>query len=235
MADQFDTAQKLREAMSGKVSQSTQDMGPTLGERAAKAEQKQTLGLLGQQVEAKTIQLKGQQEAQKAKVDQNQMQLQQRAVNMRQEYLNKASSIMKSFQQNQDKLNLGRYKVNIEQMGFYLRLQDKKYVDKIQAEGNKARLNSKYDMAQAQQMAVFSDERDLLASSLAFKNLLSMDQRAFQAELANMDIQTAMQLAVSQANAANTAALYQGVSQLASSALEAWGRYRSPVESKQGG
>jgi hypothetical protein len=133
---------------------------------------------------------------------------------------------MQAYQQNKDKVSLGRYKANTEQMGFYLRLQDKTYVDKMLLEGNKARLSNAYDMKYAQQMAVFADEKDLLKGDLYFKRLMGVDARQFQAELATMDIESALKLASSQADAANSAMIAQGIGQGVATGATLYGQYQ---------
>jgi Arc/MetJ-type ribon-helix-helix transcriptional regulator len=146
---------------------------------------------------------------------------------MRQNMQEQAAKLLQSHEQNRDKVSIGRYKSNSELLGFTLRLQDTEYVDKIQMEGKKARLDNSIAMKEAIQNAVFKDEIDLFQSSIYFKQLLNMDARQFQQALSTMDIDSAMKLASSQNDAANSAMLIQTGSQVLSDAAGLYAKYKS--------
>jgi len=124
-------------------------------------------------------------------------------------------------QQNQLKqLDLSRDKARMEQAGFMLRLGNQQYTDKLQMEGQRARLDNAAAFNEALQRSVFADELDLLSNSLDFRNYMMADTRDAQRQLGEMDIEFAIQIAASEAKAANSQMMWSGVGNLLSAGLQ---------------
>lgn len=227
LTDNFEVAKKAQAATTGTESSSTQDAGLGVMARLAKEQAKATVAQADTAEDNLRLKVRASDAAQKAKVQAEGRGLNAQSLNMRQNMQEQTAKLLQSHEQNRDKVSIGRYKSNSELLGFTLRLQDTEYVDKIQMEGKKARLDNSIAMKEAIQNAVFKDEIDLFQSSIYFKQLLNMDARQFQQALSTMDIDSAMKLASSQNDAANSAMLIQTGSQVLSDAAGLYAKYKS--------
>ena len=123
-------------------------------------------------------------------------------------------------QENQLKsLNLSKDKARMEQMGFMLRLGNTQYVDQLQNEGKKARLDNSVSFNENLQRSIFADEMDLFSNSLEFRNYMYADARDAQKQLADLDIDFAMQVAMSDNKAANSQMTWSGFGNLAGAGM----------------
>jgi len=84
----------------------------------------------------------------------------------------------------------------LEQLKFFHNLADRKYVDLIQLEGDRRRLDNDVQMKTALLYSTFDDQIDQLNSDVEFKRALAADERGWQEYLATIDPQAALEAAL---------------------------------------
>jgi hypothetical protein len=95
----------------------------------------------------------------------------------------------------QGELDFQKDKAVVEQAGFYARLANDQYVEKLQNEGARARINSAADFEEEFTRTILRDEEQTLKNSLLFEELLKADERKFEVLLQGMDLDFAIQVA----------------------------------------
>jgi hypothetical protein len=144
----------------------------------------------------------------------------ERQVNASQELMNRSLSILQDFEQGRAKLELGKDKARMEQALFGMRLSNKKYVDQLEIEGRKRRLDNAVQFKEALTETLFKEELDLLKSDISFKRKLAGDEREFAALLESIDLDTALRLVMQESEAANIALIAQGSKEVISGVLK---------------
>lgn len=121
------------------------------------------------------------------------------------------------------KLDLDRDAATLEQMAHTLRLSDKQYMDMLESEGQKRRLDSDLAFKEELQKSILGSNSDLLKQSLGNKSVLAANDREFQQAIASMDINAALQMAANEAHDAQTAAKIGAAGSLANAGVSAYG------------
>ena len=146
----------------------------------------------------------------------------EKQVNASQDLMNKSLSILQDFQQGRARLDLGKDKARMEQALFGLRLTNKKYIDQLQVEGRKRRLDNAVQFKEALTETLFKEELDLLKSDISFKRALNADEREFQRMLSSISLDMAIKLATQEADAMNIMQMVEGTKQVVSGSLKAY-------------
>lgn len=136
------------------------------------------------------------------------------------DYRQKAQAILQRAAEGKDNLSLTKQKAAAEQSAFLMRQSTKSYIDELQLEGKKQRLDSAVGFKQAMIRTTFADLEDMLESDLSFKRALSASDRDFAAYMANIDLNTALSLASSQAQAQATQTKITAASSIGSAAIQ---------------
>jgi hypothetical protein len=186
---------------------------------------------VGQQVmQEQARQLEAGAELQRAEQEQqfkfNLQEMDERQVNASQELMNRSLAILQDFEQGRAKLELGKDKARMEQALFGMRLSNKKYVDQLEIEGRKRRLDNAVQFKEALTETLFKEELDLLKSDISFKRKLAQDERDFEALIANINLDTALKLVMQESEAVQIATIAQGSKEVISGVL----RYASRKE-----
>jgi hypothetical protein len=147
--------------------------------------------------------------------------LSQQAINMKQQFAQKSSQLLQKFQQDQDQLKFQKKASNAEQLGFYLRLNSEKYVEKLQAEGSRNRLQNDVNYKTVAMIDAFQDELDMFKDNLTFAKEMGEKDRAFKAEMAIYDLDTALQLALGTTRAELEKMKFEGISGIVSGVVKA--------------
>jgi hypothetical protein len=142
---------------------------------------------------------------------QQEQQFQENLKNLQADFGRRSNSILQQFESGQKRLNNQEDIADLEQLGFEARLQNKQYIDQLQREGDKLRLNQGLNFKEQMAKNIFKDNRELLENELAFKTIVDADDRQFQREIADMDIDYAMELADSAAKAASQRQIVTGI------------------------
>lgn len=178
----------------------------------------------------------GQKEAaQKQEFQQQTVELNEQRLNAEQEYIREASRIASDLGRKGQQLDLRKDGAKLEQLGFYARLSDKKYADTLELEGRRRRLDNASNFKQALAEAVFKDERELFMNDLAFKRMMSADDREFQRLLANISLEDAIELSMAQAAQENIAAKWSGVAGIAGATAQGGALVANNWDSLTGG
>jgi len=116
-------------------------------------------------------------------------------------------------------LDLTKDKSRMEQMGFMLRLGNTQYIDQLQTAGKRARLDNAVSFNENLQRSIFSEEMDLFSNSLEFRNYMYADARDATRQLADMDLDFAMEIANADSKAANSQMMWSGFGNIASAGM----------------
>jgi hypothetical protein len=125
-----------------------------------------------------------QQMAQEAEVDQT------RKFNTIQNQL-KTNEILSDLERRRGEIDVNRDIASMEQLGATLRLQNKQYVDNLQREGARARINDGNSFAEEYTRAAFDNGATLSSNDRLNKAIVNQDDREFQKQLAQMGIDDA--------------------------------------------
>lgn len=137
-----------------------------------------------------------------------------------QKFADQAASMMQEFKQAGATLDLERDAAKVEQLGFLTRLGSEQYVNQLETEGARARLDDKlaFDLALAHD--IFDDEIEVLGQKLNFADMINQDENKWREQLARIDLDTAMAVAAIDAKSANTQAVYTGVGGMVSAGAQ---------------
>ena len=144
----------------------------------------------------------------------------EKQVNATQEMMNRSLSILQDFQQGTARLDVAKDKARMEQALFGMRLSNKQYVDRLQIEGKKRRLDNTVQFKEALTETLFKEELELLKSDISFKRALQADAREFEKLLATIDLDTALRLAAGEAEATQVAQIVSGAREAIKGGLE---------------
>lgn len=175
-----------------------------------------------------------QQASQQADIDQrskeqNSQFNQQRKLNSQQLDL-KTNQLLDEYTREGRKLDTQQDIQNLEQIGSALRLNNQQYVDKLKLEGQKARLDNDQDFKTKLNQQIFSDMEALVKDDNAFKTLMNASDRDFQKQLAEMDINSAWQIANSQMATTQAQSMWSGIGTMAQTGLAAYDKYSKKEE-----
>ena len=190
------------------LAQTAQQMQPV--EAAAQAQ------AMGEEQQTREIQQKtGQQLTDIAQSQQaNQMQTQLRT-----------DQLLQELQQNRGKIDLAKYQSGLEQVGFNLRLSNKEYVDNLQREGSRARLDDKFQFEEQLTASILKDNKALFEKQLANKSILAANDREWQIAMERMGSQVAYDIFRNDMKADKERAAAGAIGTLITTGIGAYGKY----------
>jgi hypothetical protein len=183
----------------------------SLGERLASVQALNQAKDVAKEAQLQGVSLDQQQDALAQQFNQQNIQISENRIEAQEKFNIQMKGMMFEYTNNLKSLNLQKDKSRMEQVGFMLRLGSQEYQDKLQLEGRKARLDSSVAFGEELQRTIFSQELDLFSDSLEFRNYMMADARESQKQLADMDIEFAMQVAMSDNKAASGQMMWSGV------------------------
>lgn len=151
--------------------------------------------------------------------------LTQQAINVKNNFVQKSSSILQKFQQDQDAQKFQRKAASTEQLGFYLRLNNDKYIDKLKTEGAKARLSRDVNFREQSYLTAFRDEIDMFRNNLTFRKQMNQEDRVFKAEMAIYNLTTALELAMAGSEQNQTRTMFEAGGMIASAGAQIYTNY----------
>lgn len=119
--------------------------------------------------------------------------------------------MLQQFETGQKTLRTQQDISDLEQVGFGLRLQNDQYINQLQDIGQRQRLDDQLSFKKQLAQTVFQDQQDILQNEIAFNRMMDADDREFAEELAQMDINYAMQVADNAAKSAATRQIATGI------------------------
>lgn len=140
----------------------------------------------------------------------------------------RTDQLLQDLEQGRGKMDLARYQSNLEQVGFNLRLDNKEYVDNLQREGARARLNDRVQFEKQLALSALANNKEILEKQLGNKSVLAASDREFAKRMAEMGVQNAWQILNNDIKAAQEIGQAQAVGGLITSGISAYGQYKSP-------
>jgi hypothetical protein len=159
--------------------------------------------------------------------------LTQQEIGIKEESYRKVAQLFDGIEQDKTRLGQAKYKAQMEQAGFILRLNTEKYTDKLKIEGRKARLNDGVQFRESLQKAIFSEERDLLNSSMKFRSMMNADERKFREESQMIDVNLALELADVSVKSANERAKMEAIGSIGSTVVSTGDKVYTNYESNK--
>lgn len=224
VTDQTQSLSNLMRAKSGK-SVGGGDVGQSnLGEAAAVNQTQQTMQ--NQIAPQAAIQNAGLQQQQSQQNQATQTQLtgigQQRQFNALDNKL-KTTALLNQFQQDSGKLDLQKNAAQVNQFAQGLRLQNNQYVDNLQREGAKARLDDQNSFNEQLKQQVFGDSEDVLKQQLGDKSILDASNQDFERAIGQMNVDQANYIFQTEKKAAAERAPYEAAGNIFSAGAGAAG------------
>jgi hypothetical protein len=158
-------------------------------------------------------------EEQAVKTEQQFLNLNEDKENMRAQMARQTAEILNQFESGIKQLDSQKDKAALEQVGFMLRLQDDKYVADLNQNAQRIGLENDLKFKEEITRAAFEDDMDIFKNNIEFQTFMNMDRRQFEVQVAQMDINYAMQLASRELDSAKTQQLFTGVGNLATAGL----------------
>jgi hypothetical protein len=150
--------------------------------------------------------------------EQNQLEAKSRLTAM-------AKKLIDSYEREGQGIDFGAKKAKAEQLGAALRLSNQSYIDNLQREGKKSRLNTSIGEKEALQRAIFKEEENLFEDDLNFRRALSADDRQFRELLSQIDLNSAIELAKNAQTAGTESARWSGIGQIVQGGVAAGTEY----------
>lgn len=232
VADETGTVQQLLTARKGIVGPATA-LGPrglSVAESGARAQTQQQLGEAAQQAQLQAIQLgqaaqeqEQQQQAQAANIE---FQRQQNKLQSRVQ----TENILRGLEQGRTTLSEEKRQAGMEQVAANLRLQTDSYINQLQLEGARSRLQDDLAFDQAMKQQIAADNISLLQIKLNNQSLLDSNDRDFRKQLAQIDIDTAVQMARQDAAFSAQQGKIQALGQTAVTGIAAYGKLAEKKE-----
>lgn len=212
------------------VAQTGKDQGPAVGGQAKLSALGERLANVNTLMSASALQQAGtmQSEAQQQQAEAQQQQFQgqtaqlnQEHINAVEQYNNQVAGILQGGVEQLRQMTLADDKSKVEQLGLMLRLGNDKYVDQLNQKAAVARIDNEASFKLALNQSVFAQESNLFGSSLQFRNYLQADERQSVAQLAQMDLDFALQVATADNKAAAAQTMWSGIGTIAGTAASA--------------
>lgn len=230
LQSQTENITKQVQAASGKAVSSPIPTGVNLGERLAQKQAMEEQTQVAQEAAAKEVELDQQRKAQELEAAAEGMRLSEQALTMKQNFQQKAESLVSEYLQNMKKIETQRDQAKMEVASFLLRLSNDKYLNNLKVHGTKARLENNLKFNEELQRSIWSDEIELLNSDLNFKSLLRVDERQFERDIANMDLNTAIALATTASDTENYKRIASGMGDVVKTGAENFDTLSAPVK-----
>jgi len=219
---------KLLAAKSGKamIPGASGPRQSALGERIAARETE-----LGQKALGEQATITGEQQAQQSaditqRSEQQDTRFEEQRATQRATFDRQANTLLDNFIRDNKVLETSKDIQNIEQVGAGLRLNNKKYIDNLQMEGQKSRLDDKLEFKAKLAQDIFADSEDLLMSQYSFDTIMKADDREFAEEIGKIDAAAALDMASKEIDAANAQAKWGAVAGAVDAGVKAVATYK---------
>lgn len=222
----------LLRAKSGKAVSGPSTALSTQQEQAALAQTAQQMQPVQQAAQTQALAQEQQAREVAQKTQQQQADIAQaRQANTMQTQL-RTDQLLQELEQGRGKIDLSKYQANLEQVGHSLRLSNQQYIDTLQREGARARLNDSLQFSEQLAKSIMSDNKDLLEKQLGNKSILAASDREFSKRMSQMGIQNAWQMFDNELRTQKERALFTGIGAVATSGIGAYGQYAEGQEKK---
>lgn len=134
--------------------------------------------------------------------------------------LNKAEEIIQQFEQAKDKLSYAKQESLAQQAQFLLRLNTDKYTTQLEIMGNRMRLQDQIKFEEELTKTIWEYDRETLEQSLDLQSIINAEDRQFQAALAHLKLEQALELSKLETDSANMQAKYEAYSTITTAAVK---------------
>lgn len=163
------------------------------------------------------------------------LELQRQGTEEKQRYKLMTKRSLDSLENSRENLTTAEKLDNMEASASFLRLQDDKYRYQLADIGRRNRLTEATAFDMELKKAIFSEELSILKDNIAFRSMLDMKEADFQKALADIDIESAIDLAKKESrDAADTAMISAAGSSVSTAAQIGMSRYdKEPKEPEE--
>lgn len=221
MQDAGAQTQNLLRAKAGKQVAGSGPAASSLAEQQAVTQTGQQLEGVQRRGQLVSTQQKQTGEAQEQAADIQSKQLEQKKGQFREQLGRKKQELSADRSRAIEELDYKKSAAATEQMGILSRLSADKYINQLQTESGRRRLDDSVEFKTALQESMYEEMEDLLASDIEFKQMLGADDREFQKELQEMDINAAMAVIRSQIRGRENERIWEAISGLAGAGAQA--------------
>jgi hypothetical protein len=178
-----------------------------LAEQSAVADANSTLqNQVAPAAELQNNQLQLQADEQQQSADLQKADVDQRRNIVQQQAQNKLGELMQSFGQQRQELDLKRDRAQVDQIMTTARLANKQYVDQLEEEGRKLRLDNAADFQNQLLDTTFENNSSLIKSKIGADNVLRSTDRQYQQRLSQITVDDIMAGAAQDIDVDNRAA-----------------------------
>lgn len=135
----------------------------------------------------------------------------------------KTDQLLRDLERDRGNLDLAKDRARLEQATAQMRFQNKQYLDQLQREGQRARLNNQLQFNEALAGDAFGANKELLEKQLGNQSVLRADDRAWKKAAAQMDVNMAYDMFRDDMSAAKERNRYAGIGALATAGVGAYG------------
>ena len=219
-------ASKLAAARSGKAV-GTAPVVDTSAEKMANMETQQKLGDIQQAGQMSAAALTGAQQKQAVEEKNVLADVEQRRQAIVQGNSIRKKQLIESMGRDKAELRLSDDKSRQEQLAQLMRLEDKKYLDTLELQGAKQRLDNAASFREAMEVASFGDSLETLRQALGYDSILAASDRQFKDSLASIDINAAIAMAEQNAAATKQMNTLKSAGELTKAGTAGYGDYKS--------
>ena len=167
-----------------------------------------------------TQRLQQKEQAQNQEFDFQAQDWEERRINSQMDIANKSSELLTRNEQNYKELDVRKQK-SIAMFSMSLaRFSQSNYLEELQTEATRHRLDNEVAFKEALQTSIFADEEQLLKDDLNFKSILNADDRTFKDEMAVFDIDLAISISASSASAKEASTTYAAVGEVVKAGVQ---------------
>lgn len=221
MEDDTTKLQSLLRAKSGKAVEGAPVAASSLGEQQANVNTNAQLGQVAGQAAVQNAGLGAQQAAQNSELASQKVDIgQSNRFNTVQNKL-QTDKLLQDFAQSGGQIDLAQDKAKVNQLGFNLRMANQQYVDNLNREGARARLNDDLSFKQEMAKKTFGNNEALFKAQLGNKSILDASNNEFQKAMGSMTADQAYEAFHNSVAAEKERALYTGIASVAGAGIGA--------------
>lgn len=221
-----ETAQKLLLTKTGRAAPvaGSEPAISNIGEKVAQKQTSGQLAQLGQQAQLASSAIAGQQ----AQLSQEEEQARKAIAQTRRQndiqLRMETNKLLGDVERSGKKLDMEKDRATAEQIAFGIRQQNKKYIDALEMEGARKRLDDSTKFSEELSRSVFGDSTDLLKQKLGDKSIYNASERDFQRAMTNMSMLDWAAMARQQAREGARRAQWQSIAGLGQSVIGAYSK-----------
>lgn len=134
----------------------------------------------------------------------------------------RTQNLLAELERDKGSLNIEKDRSRLEQLASGIALQDRKYLDELQREGTRKRLDNKIAFEEELARSVMGSSTDILKKYLGDQSALAMSDRQFQRLTSQMSLDDALSMARGNQQAAQQAGMWSAAGGLAGAGINAY-------------